>query len=299
MTLDPTPSPRHHRPLHSDLLRAEKPTSQREQDLDREEEALKSSQVILGQQIMEGSLALKLSGLALFLSATSAGLDLGFSLLGVALIKTLTEGWTGGELVPRILAALMYPIGYVFVILGRSELFTEHTTLAVLPVLNGQATVTRLARLWAIVYAGNVTGALLFAALFAHFGPSLHVVTEEVIVTLAHTLVDLHWSTIAVSGLLAGWLMGLLGWLVTASRDTVSQIVLIVLVTGLIGLGHLHHCIMGAAEVMAAVLVSDQITLGDFGHFLLWTTLGNAVGGVLFVALLKYSHISNRVSSPS
>jgi formate/nitrite transporter FocA (FNT family) len=93
-----------------------------------------------------------------------------------------------------------------------------------------------------------------------------------------------------MSGVLAGWLMGLLSWLVAAARDTISQLVIIWLVTTTIGLGHLHHAVVGSVEVLAGVFVSQELTAGDFGHFLLWTTLGNALGGPIFVALLKYTH---------
>jgi formate/nitrite transporter FocA (FNT family) len=41
--------------------------------------------------------------------------------------------------------------GFLFVILGRSELFTEHTTLAVLPVLDGRASLRQLGRLWGLI----------------------------------------------------------------------------------------------------------------------------------------------------
>ena len=64
----------------------------------------------------------------------SAGLDVGFSVLLMAAMWTAAEGKLSTPVV-RILIGNMYAIGFVFVVLGRSELFTEQTTLAVLPVL--------------------------------------------------------------------------------------------------------------------------------------------------------------------
>jgi formate/nitrite transporter FocA (FNT family) len=90
---------------------------------------------------------------------------------------------------------------------------------------------------------------------------------------------------------LAGWLMGLLSWLVAASRDTISQIFIIALVTTAIGITHLHHAVVGSAEVLAGVFSGQGATLAGFGKFLLWSTLGNILGGVLFVALIKFGHI--------
>jgi formate-nitrite transporter family protein len=91
-----------------------------------------------------------------------------------------------------------------------------------------------------------------------------------------------------LSAILAGWLMGLLSWLVAAGRDTISQIVLVWLITTAIGFARLHHAIVGTVEVLAGAFAGQGITAGDFGHFLLFATLGNIAGGVVFVAFLKY-----------
>jgi formate/nitrite transporter FocA (FNT family) len=106
---------------------------------------------------------------------------------------------------------------------------------------------------------------------------------------IATTLVQHSGGVIFASAILAGWLMGLLSWLVAAARDTISQVVLIWIFTGAISLGHLHHSIFGANEVLGGVF-SGLNTAGEFGHFLVWATLGNAVGGAGFVALLKFAH---------
>ncbi|MDB5307163.1 MAG: formate/nitrite transporter [Gemmataceae bacterium] len=95
---------------------------------------------------------------------------------------------------------------------------------------------------------------------------------------------------ILLSGLLAGWLMGLLSWLVAAARDTISQVMLTGLVASVIGFTHLHHVVVGSVEVLAGVFAGQGVTAADYGRFLLWTTLGNALGGPLFVAVIKYGH---------
>jgi len=63
------------------------------------------------------------------------------------------------------------------------------------------------------------------------------------------------------------------------------------MITGGIGLVRLHHSIVGTAEVLGALFVSDQVTWLAFGHFLLWATLGIALGGSVFMALLRYSFV--------
>jgi len=226
----------------------------------------------------------------LLLSSFSAGLDIGFGPLLMAVILTLsTSGF--GDVTTEILLASAYSIGFMFVILGRSELFTEHTTLAVLPVIDGQATVRQLGRLWGLVYIGNIIGGICFTLLAVTLMPGLGVVTPEAFETIAHKLVshDLQW--LFVAGIFAGWLMGLLAWLITAAQKTVSRILLIWIVTATIGILHLPHSIAGNVEVLFGLFLSSGITLADYLSFLVLATVGNAVGGTIFVGLLKYGHV--------
>jgi formate/nitrite transporter FocA (FNT family) len=187
-----------------------------------------------------------------------------------------------------LLIAAMSAVGFIFVVLGRSELFTEQTTLAVLPVLDGRTTLGRLLRLWGIVYVANLLGAAIFAGMVTRIGPALGVIEPRVFGEIAHKLTRHPAEAIFLSGLLAGWLMGLLSWLVAAGRDTISQIILVALVATSISFANLHHAILGTVEVLAGVFAAQGVSMAHYGHFLLWTTLGNTVGGVVFVAFLKY-----------
>lgn len=207
----------------------------------------------------------------------------------MAVMLTLVEGIFPQPVV-TILVANLYTVGYIFVILGRSELFTEHTALAVLPVLNGKASLKRLIRLWLLAYISNLTGAALFAGLATIIGPALQITKPEAFGEIAHQMVKHSGWVILVSGMLTGWLMGLLAWLVTAGRDTISQVFFVWLVTAVIGLAHLHHAITGSVEVLVGIFAGQEVSWADYGHFLVWTTLGNMIGGVFFVALIKYGH---------
>jgi formate/nitrite transporter FocA (FNT family) len=256
------------------------------------QEPKKSYREILEQLVKEelSQLTRPLNGI--IISGLSAGLDVGFSVLLMGVMFTLVDGIFADPIV-KILVANMYSIGFIFVILGRSELFTEHTTLAFLPVLNRRASLRSLARLWGAIYTSNLVGATLFALLVTQVAPPLGVIDPAAFGKIAIPLVEQSWWVILMSGVLAGWLMGLLSWLVTASRDTVSQILLVWLVTTSIGLSHLHHSIVGTVEVMAAIFANQGVTLANFAHFIVWATLGNAVGGLVFVALIKYGHVTS------
>jgi len=256
------------------------------------EEPQKGYETILEQEIVSGQKELERPAGNLFLSGLSAGLDVSLSLLLMGVMRNLTEGALAHP-VSEILVANMYAAGFLFVVLGRSELFTEHTTLAVLPVLDKRASVAQLGRLWVLVYVSNLLGAAAFAGFLSFLGPRLGVVPSHVLGGIASEVVAHPFWVILLSGVLAGWLMGLLSWLVAASRDTIGQIAIVWLVTFAIGFAHLHHSIVGSAEVLAGVFSGQGATIADFGRFLGGATLGNMLGGIFFVALIKYGHIHN------
>lgn len=258
-----------------------------EQDAATEAGPKRASKEILRHEIAEALDALDRSVSRLFMSGLSAGLDVGFSLFLMAAVRTMGDGRLSPAVVD-LLVANMYSFGFILVVLGRSELFTEQTSLAVLPVLSGQASVGALARLWSVVYVANLTGAAAFAGLTVLIGPGLGVIAPQALGTIAHGLVAHSGQMIFLSAMMAGWLMGLLSWLVAAGRDTISQIVIIWLITTAIGLGHFHHVVVGSVEVLAGVFSGEGARFADFWRFLLWATLGNALGGSVFVALLKY-----------
>jgi formate/nitrite transporter FocA (FNT family) len=260
------------------------------------EEPRKPSRAILKQEIIAGLVELRRPTSGLLLSSLSAGLDTGFSILLIGVVYThltdLGAAWV------RILAAMSYSIGFVLVILGRSELFTEHTTLAALPVLDGRSSLKDLSRVWAVVFCGNVSGALLFAALIVQLGPALgaaqpHAFEQMALQSSAHP-----WWVIILSGILAGWLMGELGWLVAAARDTISQVACVFIITSTIGFAQLHHVVVGSAEVASGLFLGVTTTV-DLLRFLALAGVGNALGGVVFVAIIKYGHAKRSEESQS
>ncbi|MFC4449161.1 formate/nitrite transporter family protein [Halorussus aquaticus] len=256
-----------------------------------------SYQEILGLEIEEGLSQLQRSNVGLALSGLSAGLDIGFGPFLMAVVITMSSGAFSDPLT-GLLVANAYAVGFIFVVLGRSELFTEHTSLAVVPVLNGQASVSKLARLWGVIYVSNLVGGALFSLLAVQVGPELTTVEMSAFGEIAHGLVKYSWSTTVLAAVLAGWLMGLMTWLVAAGQNTISQAFFVWLVAVVIGLAHLPHSIAGSVEVMLGMFARQGITVLDFAHFLLWSTVGNVIGGSVFVGLLKYGHGIRGGTSP-
>ncbi|HBH49523.1 MAG TPA: formate transporter [Bacteroidales bacterium] len=246
---------------------------------------------ILDEQIESAMHEHNRSNQDLFLSAVSAGLEIGFSVFLMATIFSLFTALLNPAVL-HVFLALAYPLGFIFVVIGKSELFTEHTTLAVIPVLNKNAGIRSLLTLWIVVYAGNLLGGFFFSWILSILPAKLDIVENASFLALAQKLTNHSWQVILGSAILAGWLMGLLSWLVTSSQETISRILIVTLITSVIGIGGLHHSIVGSIEVFTAMLTSTIITWNDYLHVQLWATAGNVIGGVVFVAFIKFSHVN-------
>jgi formate/nitrite transporter FocA (FNT family) len=220
----------------------------------------------------------------------SCGLTLGFGVFALFTMATLAAG-SLGEPVARLLKAIGYSFGFVFVIMSRTELFTEHTTLAVIPVLSGHSSFAKLGRLWGLVYVGNQIGIALFAGFMVITGPALDVMNPQQFADTATLFVDLSTTAMLSGAVLAGWLMALLAWILTSVGDTISRILVIFVVTFLIGVAHFPHIIAANGEVLAGMFTGAPVSLFEWARFIVLTTIGNVVGGVVFVALLNYSHV--------
>jgi formate/nitrite transporter FocA (FNT family) len=256
--------------------------------LKRTDQARRHPDDVLQTAIAEGAEQLGRGGVSLWLSAVSAGLMLGFSAMAVAVVTVVLEPLDIAAL-ERFAVALVYPLGFVVCLMSGVELFTEHTATAVYPVLDRRARVSRLVRLWAIVIAGNLLGALASALLLG--AADAVVGAAEGYTAVAVHVVAPGALPLLVSAVLAGWLMALGAWLILATPPTASQLYAIYIVTFLIGLGGLHHSIAGAVEVFTALVIGDGVSVLDAARFLALALTGNLIGGSLFVAALNYGHI--------
>lgn len=226
-----------------------------------------------------------------FISGFSAGLNLSFGALFMAMVLTFSGGF-GSDLTKQIALAGFSSIAFLFVVIGQTELFTAHSTMAILPVLDGRASIFDLGRIWGLTYVSNLLGCAAFVALIAAIGKPMGIASPAAFGSLAGALVGLPWWVITLSGVIAGWLMGLATWLSAASRDTIGRIVFVLLTTAAIGFGPFHHAILGTTEVLSAIVLGTGVSLGSFGTFLFFTTIGNIIGGTVFVGLLNYGHIA-------
>lgn len=217
--------------------------------------------------------------------ALAAGLFIGFSFVARAAVSAqLPDG-------NALLGNLLYPIGFIFVILGRYPLYTENTLTPVILALTRFASLRDLLRVWGISFSLNLVGAFAFALLLAGTGIFSGAAAETARGFGEH-LLSTPWPDAFFKAILAGWLLAGLVWLVHAARDTMARLLLIWLVIYLQVSAGLYHCIVGSVEVFYLVLTGG----GTFGayltDFLVPVALGNTVGGVVFVAVLNYAQFS-------
>jgi formate/nitrite transporter FocA (FNT family) len=98
------------------------------------------------------------------------------------------------------------------------------------------------------------------------------------------------FSHIFWSGVIGGWMIALVAWLVTASHWTIGQIAVIWLLTFVVGIGHFAHCVASSGEIMSAVF-AGQVSFIRYLQWLGTATSGNIVGGVVFVTLLNFGQV--------
>ena len=268
-----------------DMSEADKETIKKVANDDNLSQA-KSYASILVEQVMDAKETFERSLGSLFTSAFTAGLEIGISFFMILSAFALLSGVLPSQYA-IVLASLLYPIGFIIVVIGQSLLFTEQTSLLSLPVLNKIEPLHKLLRLWGIVIAGNIVGGCLFAALMIGLGLNMQLFSVSDIDTYAEHILGFRWWVIFGSAILAGWMMGVTAWLVTSARDTLSRIVLVTLITGSIGFLGLHHSIVGNIEIFSALLYGNTVSLGRYLLFLVVILVGNTVGGVVFVAVLK------------
>ena len=186
------------------------------------------------------------------------------------------------------LGAAAFGIGFVFITIGRSELFSENFLLPVGAVVERRHGVGPLLRTWAITLAANVAGLFVLAALFAE----RTVLDHGAVVAAGHTadvLADRTAPAAFLSAIAAGVLMTLWTWLSTAARTDIGRIAIAMLVGFAIAAPSMNHVIVGTGELMFGVLGGQShASWSDVGVNFLLALAGNLVGGTLFVTLTRF-----------
>jgi len=236
----------------------------------------------------EEELERSFSGLAW--SGVAAGLSIGFSFLVQATIQARLPDTPWRPLV----ADFGYSVGFLIVILGRQQLFTETTLTAVIPALTRRtlSTIMMTLRVWAIVLIANLAATWIFAGIVAIPGLFQEPTVQAMAELSAHTMDGAFWHT-ALTGGSAGWLIGLMVWLLPGAGP--SRPLIIILLTYVVAICQFPHIIAGSVEAAYGVL-TGAATAGDYIiRFLVPTLLGNAAGGTILAALLNHAPLAGEL----
>lgn len=223
---------------------------------------------------------------ALAWSGLAAGLSMGFSFVAQALFQAHLPDTPWRPMLVRF----GYPVGFLIVIIGRQQLFTENTLTAIIPLLARRSvpTLVNVAKLWSVVLAANLVGAHLFAWVVANtsmFRPNV----QAAMFSLAQHAMEVTFGTALLRGIFAGWLIALVVWMLAASDN--GRVAIIIILTYIVGLADLTHIVAGSVEVLFLVMNGTRswgsVALG----YLLPTLLGNIIGGVSLTAAVNHAQV--------
>jgi len=250
------------------------------------------SAVIFETIRQEGADELERAIPALFFSALAAGLSMMFSLIASGTLRAALPDAPWRPLI----TAFGYAIGFLIVILGRQQLFTENTLTPILPVLNDPKTwrIRALGTLWLTVLAGNLVGALIASAVVA-FTPAFGEGPRAAFAAIARETVAPTFAALVAKGVIAGWIIALMVWLLPLA-DTFATVIILIL-TWLVSAAGLAHIIAGSVEAFYGAW-SGATSWADYVHFAIPTLLGNIIGGVAFVAAVSSAEIAAERSQP-
>jgi formate-nitrite transporter family protein len=261
-------------------------TSARKVHEEAREKTAPSAQVVYEAIRKEGRHELERKASSLAWSGLAAGLSMGFSFVTQGLLEHHLPDTNWRPLV----ATFGYSIGFLMIILGRQQLFTENTLTVILPLLQEQTArdFFKVGQLWTIVLLANLIGTLVFAWVMAKteaFDPDVQQAFAAV-----SGKADAHaFGVTLLRGIFAGWLIALMVWLLPAAES--ARIWVIVIVTYVVGLCHFPHIIAGSTEVFYLAWKGLRSWGDAITGFVVPTLIGNTTGGVILVAALAHAQI--------
>ena len=227
---------------------------------------------------------------SLWWSGLAAGLSIGFSVYTMAALRAYLPDapWR------PLLESWGYTVGFLIVILGRQQLFTEITLSATLPVLARRRWkgVVALVRLWTVVLAANMVGTAVFGAGIAYDVLNAPEIREAALAISAEAM-EPAFHYMLLRGIAAGWLMATVVWLLPSADR--SGFLVIALLTYLIALFHLAHVVAGSVEAMALMFAGRMSVEDALVGFYLPALLGNVLGGSALFSLISYGQVVNEL----
>jgi formate/nitrite transporter FocA (FNT family) len=232
----------------------------------------------------EGERRLSRPALELVSTALAAGFDVATGITALGLVGSLLRPWTGVD-PAHVFASIAFGIAFVFLVVGRAELFTENFLVPIAGLDRRRGTSwLGLLRLWTVSPLFNVVGGTVFI-LFLTVHGVLPNGTAEPIVEAAATIHANHTLALFLSAVFGGALVTAMTWFVEGSDSMGIRITVAWIAATILALGGFNHVIVVTLELVYAIRFGADIpwifVVGNFGL----AGLGNIVGGVGLVTL--------------
>ncbi len=239
------------------------------------------------ESVDEGERRLTRRPLGLAATGAIGGVDV---MLGVLALSVVSGALAISlpEQIAHIGGSLVFGIGFVLLIVGRSELFTENFLVPIATILRGRGTIGQLAKLWAITMLFNLAGIFVLALIFTRAG----LVPPEALDAagkMADTFARRDLVAAFLSAVVAGTAMTLFTWLTHAVELDIARIVLALLIGFLLAAPSLNHAVVGFGEMAFGLLADtpEKATWTDLAQNFPVSVVGNIVGGMGFVTLAR------------
>ncbi len=260
----------------------------------------KEASEIFKASVEVGEARLKRSWLEMSMSGLIAGMNVTFGIIASSYVAAATSPFVGIN-VAKILGALFFPIGFMFLMIGKSELFTENFLVPVSAVIAKRGKIKQLLKLWSLTLIGNMAGIFIFALVIAG---SLNQIVPSFVVAHIHSMANNYMDrtpfVMVLSAIFAGWLITLMTWLLIASSGTLARIFIIWTVGFLIYLNSFSHIVVASSEILIAINTGSNISyLPWLYSYVPLTIIGNMIGGLFFVTILQYLQILHSTDAGS
>jgi formate-nitrite transporter family protein len=234
----------------------------------------------------EGRQRLGRSWAGLFATGFLGGLDVGVGVLGLLLVEHATHN--------LLLGGVAFSIGFIALTLARSELFTEDFLIPVTAVVAKAASMWSLARLWTVTTLTNLAGGWTITALVIIGFPTLQSTAVET--GTFYIELGITWQAFVLA-LVGGMLITLMTHLQHSTNSDGVRLIPAVAIGFLLAAGKVNHAIVTSLICFAALHAGAPFGYVDWLGLFAFAALGNMIGGLGLVTLLRLLQIPHKVIS--
>jgi formate/nitrite transporter FocA (FNT family) len=235
----------------------------------------------------EGERRLNRSRLELTTTSLVAGFDIVFGVIAIATVTALVTPKLGPSMA-HFVGSLFFGIAFIFIVVGRSELFTENFFVPITALRRGAFTTRKLAQLWTISPIMNILGGTLLILVATTKGVLPHG-TPEALNDLANHIDDLPLWSAFCSAIIGGALITAMTWMIEGVGTVGGRIIVAWIAGTLLALASLNHVIVVTLELIFGMRFGTTISLEDTAVNFGIAVAGNLIGGLLFVTFTRTS----------